>query len=126
MNSKFKLSWSATQKLVRDRGLKIYRANEKKAIYNNKARFKVDDIILIDRDYLKLLKLEKGKSLALPHYGKNDPYFDEMVEMAKSMIIDETDDHILLNKMPNVASQPGNKTKVNIPFIMNHYLYQQN
>jgi len=70
--------------------------------------------------------MEIGESLRLPNYGANDKYYEDIVSLAKSMIIEETEDHIVINKLPNIASQPGTNTRSNIPFILNHYLYEKN
>lgn len=91
------------------------------------------DKIFLLRDLSKGLQLGGSQGLKITEYSsvivyltQDDRFFEELVSVAKSMIIFENKDLIVLNKLCNVSSQSGKETKANIPHLLNTWLYSEN
>lgn len=91
------------------------------------------DKIFLLKDLSKGLQLGGSQGLKITEYSsvivpliQDDRFFEELVNVAKSMIIFENKDLIVLNKLCNVSSQGGKETKANIPHLLNTWLYSEN
>lgn len=123
------MKWSKIQQHTRKRNLRIIREKENgeySQIFDHKTRLKEKDKILISKSHLKEVTLDKAQSLFLPFYFKGDYFYEENINYAEKLIIEETEDYIILNKDHGLVSQPGNNSKMNLVFLMNIYIYKSN
>ena len=94
--------------------------------FDHKLKLKKNDKIVIKKEFLKKLDLEKAQSVRMPFFFGKDEFLEENVEFARNMILRFEDEFLFLNKPNGVGSQPGKKGRVNLYYLFNLYLYELN
>lgn len=127
--TRFELGWEVIQKLSRKKKIGILRKDEtgtRNFIHNHKTKLLSGDKLVIWKSEHQNLKGKKSSSINLPIYNENDEYLEELVNFFKKMLIFENEDFCIINKLPNISSQGGKLVKLNLYFLINHYLHFTN
>ena len=99
---------------------------------DNNFLLKPGDKILLNKALMDNFNLTKSNSVSMPMYDtvgflqKNDTFFEQTLAFTKTMILKEEPEYLILNKHPNVSSQGGKHTKVNLVYLINTYLHRKN
>lgn len=84
-----------------------------------------NDRIVVHKDFVNKLNLQKAKAYRLPYFFKGDDFLEQNLSYFDSRIVYQEEDFIVVNKDHNVVSQPGNNSRVNLVFMANMWLYDR-